>query len=384
MCAAVLKSWREAATLILVNTRRKMPQSLGEIKPTTGGSELEVLVLKQNKKPKNMYVFPGGTAANSDFSREWLDLFGNGYPESAANQFSFAKPLVTSAPMFHRQRLPEFRGVPSEIAFRICAIRETFEESGVLLARSADVCTLQYNPSPVQAYTDCENHESMVEEWRQRVKRDPAEFLNLCKSLDVLPDIWSIYDWSNWLTPTEEKTTQSKGTQGTRFDAAFYISCLKERPFVAEYAFESGRAQWARPSQLIKDYNENRVELAPPQLYEASRLVNFRDVDDLLCFLKKRAGQPTERWMPVRIQCADAILYTFPGDALYPCQPDLHGEHPVLSRKETLEELTFFSGKLNQAVLSLAPTAGTPGAQQQFRLQCNIKQPHGHVAPFWV
>ena len=71
--------------------------------------------------------------------------------------------------------------------------------------------------------------------------------------------------------------------------------------------------QWANPFTMVKDYIENRVLLAPPQLYETSRMINFNDVISLLCFLKKRVGQPFDRWMPVRIQCCDGVLYAFPG-----------------------------------------------------------------------
>ena len=194
--------------------------------------------MKRNKKPScapDLYVYPGGTAENCDFSREWLSIFGARCPEEAEARFGFARSLATSSPMFCRQRECEFTCVPAEVAFRICAIRETFKDSGVLLARSCDQNTLQHNPSPVLAYNAGCNHKSMVEEWRQRVMRDPAEFLNLCKCLDVVPDIWSIYDWSNWLTPIGE-TSDCGEPLCKRFDAAFFVSCLKERPYVAESA----------------------------------------------------------------------------------------------------------------------------------------------------
>ncbi|OWF54771.1 hypothetical protein KP79_PYT18617 [Mizuhopecten yessoensis] len=38
----------------------------------------------------------------------------------------------------NRRRSQDFEHVPSELAFRICAIRETFEDSGVILVRNAD------------------------------------------------------------------------------------------------------------------------------------------------------------------------------------------------------------------------------------------------------
>ena len=64
---------------------------------------------------------------------------------------------------------------------------------------------------------------------------------------------------------------------------------------------------------MFKDYNESLLHLTPTQLYETARLMNFNDVEELLQFMKRRAGQPVCRWMPVRIQCCDGVLYVFPG-----------------------------------------------------------------------
>ena len=257
MCAAILKNWREAATLILVHSRKRLQQTATKelypsnviatdtLQQTTGPSEeeLEVLVLKRSSKSSfmpDLYVFPGGIADNTDFTRNWLSLFGVQTPDEAQEKFSFCKTVTQHAPMFHRKRDPDFTHIPSEVAFRISAIRETFEESGVLLARSIDQTSYQHNPRPTTAYSFGNDHSdsSMLEEWRQRVTRDPSEFLTLCKSLDIVPDIWSLYDWSNWLTPLG-----SGDSSGKRFDAAFFICCLQDCPYVAEDAGEMVHAQ---------------------------------------------------------------------------------------------------------------------------------------------
>ena len=68
-----------------------------------------------------------------------------------------------------------------EIALRICAIRELFEEAGVLLAREsgrvADIvgCLPGTFPPAVKTLTSVE-----MNYWRERVHNDAEEFLNLC------------------------------------------------------------------------------------------------------------------------------------------------------------------------------------------------------------
>ena len=177
----------------------------------------------------DLCVFPGGTAHNVDFSSDWLKLFGATCPESAQIRFGFAKTVCKTAPMLYRLRDPEYSEVPSEVAFRICAVRETFQETGVLLARSADVATFQFNPNAVEAYSFGEEHIKNVEEWRLKVRKDPYEFIKLCKTRDIVPDIWSLYDWSNWLSPADACKADCK-----RLDTAFYVCCLTKCPYTSE------------------------------------------------------------------------------------------------------------------------------------------------------
>ena len=58
----------------------------------------------------------------------------------------------------------------------------------------------------------------MEPSWRQRVHENPQEFLKMCQKLDICPNIWSLYEWCDWLTPLHLKTK-------SRFDTIFYIAC---------------------------------------------------------------------------------------------------------------------------------------------------------------
>lgn len=37
--------------------------------------------------------------------------------------------------------------------------------------------------------------------WQKLVHNDASKFLKLCEHLNVIPDIGSLYEWSNWITP---------------------------------------------------------------------------------------------------------------------------------------------------------------------------------------
>lgn len=56
------------------------------------------------------------------------------------------------------------------------------------------------------------------------MRNDGNAFLELCLQFNKCPDIWSLYEWWNWLTPI------SVGHK--RFDTMFYICCLEQQPDV--------------------------------------------------------------------------------------------------------------------------------------------------------
>lgn len=41
--------------------------------------------------------------------------------------------------------------------------------------------------------------------WQQLVHNDASRFLSLCEHLNVMPDVGSLYEWSNWITPATYK-----------------------------------------------------------------------------------------------------------------------------------------------------------------------------------
>ena len=146
--AAVLKHWREASTLILVTARHKganvkpnVVSSSAASAEALKGANFDVLLLKRSAKSKfmpNRYVFPGGVASDVDFSADWIQVFDLLGKDHRQDIFDFVQRGGQGAPMFSRLRDAKFSQIPSEIAFRICAIRETFEESGVLIAHNVD------------------------------------------------------------------------------------------------------------------------------------------------------------------------------------------------------------------------------------------------------
>jgi nucleoside diphosphate-linked moiety X motif protein 19 len=177
-------------------------------------SDYSCMLLKRSSQSKffaNAFVFPGGAIEVADFSPSWLEHFNeNGFNrEKLASEFVVSKhdkiPLYANAP--HPDCIPE-------VGYRISAIRETFEETGVLFCK------------PIQTHQQSSKVLKIDDliEWQKRVHHNPEEFLRLCKKYFLLPDLWSLYEWSNWLTPV------NMGPK--RYDTIFYICVVDNLPDV--------------------------------------------------------------------------------------------------------------------------------------------------------
>ncbi|CAG5124792.1 unnamed protein product [Candidula unifasciata] len=370
--AATLKHWRESASLIISSKRLARPtrQNLMNkfLTPAAAVADDEVfrlLLLKRSGGSSFMpdvYVFPGGMLDNTDFSKDWLEVLGDSC--GSLDVFSTSQE---GSPIFSRPRDAEFSHIPSEVALRITAIRETFEESGILLARPAsDLADKDHfsNTRPLFA-TVCNVPEATASKWRKSIMSDPSQFLVMCRELGMVPDVWSLYEWSNWLTPP---------LKGKRFDTAFFVSCIDEGPNVS-LSEESSHGVWMQPEDILQEASRGSLVLAPPQVYELSRLVRFQTVDELVIFAWKRSSHRAQRWMPVIYSCADATLFVLPGDDLYPDNADLTGEitQTPIYRPETVDELQKLYPNHNRAVM---------GKDRRMWLYCNIQCIDGHILPY--
>ena len=91
-------------------------------------------------------------------------------------------------------------------------------------------------------------------------------FNSSCRELGVVPDIWCLREWSNWLTPV---------SMGRRFDTMFYMCILDDQPYIEHDEKETSDAVWSSPKQLLLNHARSKLWLAPPQGYEMARLIRF-------------------------------------------------------------------------------------------------------------
>ena len=125
--------WREAATLMLIAKDAQ--------KDSSSEFDYSTLLIKRAQKSSFMptsFVFPGGVTETLDFHSSWLDVFAkNGFSKQDLDDYfsKFKTHLqIVSKSVTIRNSVPSEKGfIDPNIALRICAIRETFEETGLFI-----------------------------------------------------------------------------------------------------------------------------------------------------------------------------------------------------------------------------------------------------------
>ena len=100
-----------------------------------------------------------------DFSNDWMELFKQSFAKFGTDFTTLVNIQGPRPPVLKKSTTD----IPSEVAFRICAIRETFEESGILLLKNLS--------SKHQSRLSFDE----VQIWRKKVYADASNFLNMCR-----------------------------------------------------------------------------------------------------------------------------------------------------------------------------------------------------------
>ncbi|GBM48258.1 Nucleoside diphosphate-linked moiety X motif 19 [Araneus ventricosus] len=282
----------------------------------------------------NAYVYPGGLVEIADYSPRWYDVFeACGVSRDSLKEFSSRvkgpRPhVITESVTLQCAGVPQGQSsdrtdtpLPPDVALRIAAIRETFEETGVLLMTKGEG-----SASTLSWYQNVD-----LVSWQEKIRRDPISFADFCLEAGVCPDIGSLYEWSDWLTPT------SVGHR--RYDTMFYVCCLEKQPEVVLDHSEVVTLKWCTPEEMLEEHSTNALFLAPPQVYELSRLIHFSSFQTLRTFARDRANKGVERWLPVIITCQDGVISLLPGDEMYPRKPDYLGKSPGPDYPVTVDEM---------------------------------------------
>ena len=171
----------------------------------------EVLMVKRHHQidfAAGALVFPGGKTHAGDHDGAWE-----------------ARCVGWEAPAPHKR------------ALRIAAIREAYEETGILLARHGDLSAFAGDERAGAA--------------RDEIATDRRSFLSLVAELDLRLDLDALSVFARWITPP---------LTPKRFDTWFYVAAAPPDQLALCDGWETVDAEWIAPAEALAPGGGGRAQ----------------------------------------------------------------------------------------------------------------------------
>jgi 8-oxo-dGTP pyrophosphatase MutT (NUDIX family) len=255
---------RPAATVLLVRDR-------------DGGPEVYLLRRTASMSfAAGFFVFPGGSVDDRDRDlppEAWVGPPPTQWADRLGCDTSLAQALVCAA------------------------VRETFEESGVVLAGA--------DRESVVADTSGEDWEAD----RIALLDRSLSLAQLLRRRDLMLRADLLRPWAHWITPEVEPK---------RFDTRFFVAALPEGQRTRDVGGEADRVVWMRPNDALDRERRGELSMLPPTIAALTGLADCADVAAVLRAGDEREISPV---LPkIRLEADDSIRFVLPHDPDYPQQ----------------------------------------------------------------
>jgi 8-oxo-dGTP pyrophosphatase MutT (NUDIX family) len=265
---------RDAATVILV---RDAPNR-------SGPPGIEVCMLRRNLAAEfsaGAFVFPGGSVDPEDRG-----------PTAAA--LCRGRTDAEASAML---------GMDSGgLAFWVAALRECFEEAGVLLAGTPDDAHpdryLALDMSPAVA--------ERLEAHRRSLNAGRTGLVELCEQENLVLAADAVHYVSHWITPH---------LSPKRYDTRFFITAAPPDQVAQHDHGETIATVWVRPDEALAGSAGGEVDLLPPTLANLRNIESFRSTDEVMAWARTVTDVPTV--LPVVLIEDGHVLILRPGDTGY-------------------------------------------------------------------
>lgn len=190
------------------------------------------------------WVFPGGRVDRSDATPEAIDLLADLTEEAAAERLGLAG------------------GDPPAIAYYLAALREAFEETGILVGERAD------GSPPPTAVAD-----AAVNAVREELMQDRIDFAQTLSALGCRVDGDRVEYIAHWITPTPEPR---------RYDTRFFAAKVPEGAEAIVDPREMTEALWLAPSAALQRCDDGRLPMVFPTIKTLEQLSGYDRADAAL------------------------------------------------------------------------------------------------------
>jgi 8-oxo-dGTP pyrophosphatase MutT (NUDIX family) len=248
----------------------------------------QVLMIQRHARSEflpDMYVFPGGRV---DFQDSTVGDRIEGLTERSA-----AALLTTVDP-------------ENAIAYVVAAIRETFEESGILLARRRG--EQQLVPA---------EHTQALRQDRLAVQQGETPFRELIEREDLVLAADCLTAHGHWITPE---------VAPRRFDTLFFAALAPPGQIAMHDGVETTNHVWIRPEDALEEAERGERQIIFPTRCTLETLIGFKSAEDALAGCR---GRPLIPVMPVLAEQDGERVLAIPEEAGYPTCWQRVGREPV-------------------------------------------------------
>lgn len=227
----------------------------------------------------NAYVFPGGKVDGEDSNPSLLPFVTGMTPEQAAENLEDVPPEVA-------------------IGYYVAALRETFEEAGVLFATRA-------NGDPLSL--ELEEDQDRFDGYRKTLHDGSLSLQKLAQDEGILFSLNPLVYWDHWVTPEVEDR---------RYSARFFMGRMPEGFSPVHDSYETTDSGWYSPSDILQRHQADRLTLAPPTLrilIELQELGSMKAVEE-----ESKSRKVLVPNLPVAHLEGENFVLLLPGDRDYP------------------------------------------------------------------
>jgi len=210
------------------------------------------------------YVFPGGTLDDADTTEQAFNRARGIDARTLRAQFRAKHAAAFPAPF----------GTPSAkeaAGLLIAAVRELFEEAGVLLA-----CDAQ---SRALSESDLAPYRERLHDARLAVHSGTLAFAQLLQELNLYANANALALFSQWITPP---------VYPRRYNAHFFVALASPDQTAAADTFETHDGVWIAPREALQKCELGEFRMVYPTIKHIERLAEFQTAGDLMNFARTK------------------------------------------------------------------------------------------------
>jgi 8-oxo-dGTP pyrophosphatase MutT (NUDIX family) len=248
--------------------------------PESDGGVLEVLMVRRNLQSDfvgGAFVFPGGAVDLAD---------GGAEAESICRGRSDAEASI-------------LLGIEAGgLAYWVAALRETFEEAGLLLAERPG--------GPALLAGDLVEEARFVAE-RAKVNAGTRRFLDICREEELQLLVGEVHYFAHWVTP--------RGAP-RRYDTRFFVAAAPPGQQAAHDAGETIADTWISPRRALEGHRQGEFEIIFPTIRNLQAISRFDRSGELL-EAAARASSSVPTIEPRILSDGNGVRIVLPGDEGY-------------------------------------------------------------------